>query len=91
MVLIHDHDHPEVSPVVNLDAAGDEDDAAAGGAPDGEGNAEHEEEELLDHSNVMTGDHEVSVVVHDVAGKPEEEEIDKEREGGDDVNLAFDV
>ena len=57
-----------MSPIIDFDATRDEDNTAAGGTPDCQGDAQHEEEQLLNHGCVMSGHHKVSVVVHDVGG-----------------------
>ena len=46
-------------PVIYLDAAGDEDDTAAGGAPDGQRDGQEEPEQLLQNRNIS--DHPTSV------------------------------
>ena len=40
-----------MAPVVYFDAAGDEDDAGAGGGPDGQWDHQHHEEQLLANIN----------------------------------------
>ena len=59
-----------MSPIIDFDATRDEDNTATGSTPDSQGDAQHEEEQLLNHSCVMSGHNKVSVVVHNVAGKP---------------------
>ena len=39
--------HPEVTPVIYLDTAGDEDYAGAGGRPDGERDGQQNQQQLL--------------------------------------------
>lgn len=43
--------YPEVTPVINFNAAWDEDHAAAGGWPDGQGDGQHYQQQLLGTGN----------------------------------------
>ena len=45
--------YPEVSPVIYLDAAGDEDDTGAGGGPDGEWYGQQNQQHLLHHLEIF--------------------------------------
>ena len=46
--------HPEVTPVIYLDTAGDEDYAGAGGRPDGERDGQQNQQQLLQSRNIST-------------------------------------
>ena len=50
-VFLFSFKYPEVTPVINFDATWDEDHAAAGGGPDGQGDGQHYQQQLLDTDN----------------------------------------
>ena len=51
-VAKHNLSHPEVTPVIYLDTAGDEDDAGAGGRPDGERYGQQNQQQLLQNIHI---------------------------------------